>query len=120
MLLKEDIKYQIIEGYLSQLEELTFPGGAKNYMPIQFLVMFLFGGNPITKLSPELFQKISFEYPKAVHQVLGNRENLDSIAVPPFGPAYKNNLSDIWNSVPDEEKSKINAIYYTIKNNIGA
>ncbi len=99
--------------------EATAVGGSKNYMAIQFIVMFLFGGNPITNLKPSLFHKISHEYPIAVSNIVGERKNLDTINVPEFGPDYKDKLPQIWKSIDQHDKNKIIQIYTHIHNNIG-
>lgn len=120
MVNKEEIRWLLLEGYLSHLFELNVVGGSVNYLPIQLLVMFLISDGNITSLTPELFKKIGEAYPIAVDKVVGERHNLDSIEVPQIKLQDKNRLSEIWASLPEESKQKIHGIFYNVKQLIGA
>jgi len=121
MVTTTEIRWMIIEGYLSHLSELNAVGGAVNYMPIQFLVMHLVSGGNIMSLTPELFRKIGEAYPSAVEIVVGDRKNLDNINIPQINLKNdRNRLGDIWSALPEESKEKIHGIFYNVKQMIGA
>jgi hypothetical protein len=120
MVNKEDIRWMLLEGYLSHLFELNVVGGSINYMPVQLLVMFLISGGNITSLTPDLFKKIGEAYPIAIEKIFGDRKYLDTIEVPQIKLQDKGRLPEIWASLPDESKQKIHGIFYNVKQMIGA
>jgi hypothetical protein len=120
MVNKEDIRWMLLEGYLSHMFELNAVGGSVNYMPVQLLVMFLMSGGNIMSLTPELFRKIGEAYPKAIEAIFGDRQNLDTIEVPQIKLQDKDRLPEIWKNLPEESKQKIYGIFYNVKQMIGA
>lgn len=118
---KEDIKWDIYEGYLSHiLAELNFPGGVKNYIPVQLMVLFLFAGGDPSLLSSEQFLKVAKAYPQAVEQTMGGRAALDTINVPEISPKDKGKFPQIWASLDDASKDKITKIFHTVQQMVGA
>jgi hypothetical protein len=118
---KEDFMWHMYEGYLSQvLSELNFPGGAKNYLPVQLMVLFLFAHGDPTRMSPAEFLKVAKAFPNAVEQIMGSREALDTLNVPQMTPADKSRFPQIWESVEPAAKEKIISIYNAVKQMVGA
>lgn len=118
---KEDIMWHIYEGYLSQvLSELNFPGGVKNYVPVQLMVLFLVAHGDPSTMSPAEFLKVAKAYPQAVEQTMGSREALDTISVPQITPADKGKFPQIWASLNPESKDKIINIYHSVQQILGA
>jgi hypothetical protein len=105
---KNDLKLFLLEALLLELEV----GGAKNYIPVQLLVLFLASNlTDIKNLNISDIKDIATAYPIAVSQTVGDRTNLDTLHVPPLNMQNKDKVPEIWNSLPDNEKEVIKNIY---------
>lgn len=125
MLLNEDIQWLLLEGYLSRLFELDVSRARtkqeiEKWNSVQLFVMNIFANGHLLSLSPAMFHRIGTEFPPAVRQVLGSDERIVDINVPIISLKDKEKISTLFDQIPDEEKSKVYAIYYIIKKNIGA
>ena len=106
---KEQYKFYILQGLL-----LEYVGSdkAKNYMAIQFLIMFLFSqssGVTLNKLGTDKFKEIGTAYPAAVEMAIGDQSNLDKINVPQITNPGK--IPEVWNSLSQEDQFVIQKIY---------
>ena len=127
MLFKEEVQWLMLEGYLSYLFELDVSRARsrtrqeiEKWNSVQLFVMNLIAGGHLLSLSPEKFQQIAEVFPDAVREVLGAEERIVDINVPIVSPRDKEKIPVLFDSVSDEEKSKVYAIYYIVKNKIGA
>lgn len=75
-------------------------------------------------LTPELWMSIANKYPMAIRKVVGDApadlNKLNDIHIPIINPSRdKDRIPEIWESIPDEEKSKIYAIQFNVKQLMG-
>jgi hypothetical protein len=113
MIPNEELNWSIIEGYLSKLFELGV-GGSTNYMPIQLLIMSLLSNGNVAELTKN-FSTLGKAYEVAVHQVVGDRKNLDILNIPVEVDTKRmmqtfQKAPEIVSNLPEKEKSIIIAI----------
>lgn len=114
----DELKMIFLESFLGILEK-QYVGGAKNYMPVQFLVFFLVSNGNIPSLSVQNIRNIGAIYPEALMTVLGSKENVDTMDVPTLVPTKMDNMRQAWESMKVEDKEKITQIADFVKSKLG-
>jgi hypothetical protein len=143
-----DIHWSMFEGYIDQLYELDTrsidvdiikPEAKIKYKHVQIFVMYiiakeLVNSNQPTKnidfgdgttIDQKTFIKISQSFPSAVREVYGANNpgylnKLLDIHIPLLNVSIdKANVPSIYDSLPDEEKSKLHALAFVTKQKIG-
>jgi hypothetical protein len=105
-----DLWLTLLESFYTNLyEDPTFSGGAKNYVPLQRVVIWLLSDGKIQQLprndQNSIIVMLAPIYPIAVKNVVGSRENLDKIQV-----TLNTDIAQMWNSLPDADKEIVRKI----------
>jgi hypothetical protein len=105
-----DLWFTLIESfYINLYEDPNYSGGAKNYVPVQRMIIWLLSDGRIKELPSEdqitIVKTIAPIYPIAVKNIVGSRENLDKLQV-----NFNTDIAKMWNSLPDIDKETVNKI----------
>jgi hypothetical protein len=124
---KDDFLWLMLESYLSTVVELTTPRSPENIKKrndLQLFIAFLLLGKQNPKsVDPltfrNIFVKVAKAFPVAEKNMGGEDAVLQDISIPPLDIKQLGAIPDVWNTIPDEQKSKVYGLYVNVKNIIG-